>query len=199
MENLIQFIILISFAYLCGSIPFGFLLAKSKKVNILKEGSGNVGATNILRTFGFPYFLLVAVLDVLKIIIPILLAQKIGMSDIQISIIILFAITGSMFSCWLKFKGGKAVSAIFGALLCLIGIYNFLLFLFIWILILYVTKIMSLTNILIVLIFPFMLYHTTNSVAYLILGIIFIPIIWLSHKENIKRLTKGKESKIIKF
>jgi glycerol-3-phosphate acyltransferase PlsY len=199
MEKNLIFIILIIFSYFCASTPFGYLIAKTKRIDIRKTGSGNVGATNILRTLGFGYFLLVAILDIAKIALPIIIAQYFGLSDIQISIIALVAIVGNMFSFWLKFKGGKAVSAIFGVLLCLIGLYQFLLFLFIWALLLFTTKIMSLSNILIVMLFPFVLYHATGSLAYTILGIIFIPIIWISHRENIKRLSHGKEPKIINF
>jgi len=199
MEIVITFILLIVFAYFCGSIPFGYLLAKTKNVDILKKGSGNIGATNILRNFGISYFLLVAILDIAKITLPIFLAQRLGFSDIQTSIVILSAITGSMYSVWLKFKGGKAVSATFAALLCIIGLKDFLIFLLIWATLLYLLKIMSLTNIILVLILPIIIYYATGSTVYLILGLIFIPIIWFSHRENIKRLLKGTEPKIIKF
>lgn len=200
MEITYIFIILVIFSYFCASTPFGYLLAKTKKIDIQKEGSGNVGATNILRTLGFPYFLLIAILDIAKVALPIFLAQRIGLSDFHIVIVVLAAIAGSMFSFWLKFKGGKAVTAIFASLLCIIGVKYFLAFLFIWLLMLYATKIMSLTNIILVLIFPVMLYFATlESLAYMYLGITYIPIIWWSHRENIKRLSKGKEPKIIKF
>lgn len=200
METITTLFTLAIFAYLSGSIPFGFLLAKTKKIDIRKKGSGNIGATNILRNFGLAYFLLVAILDIAKIALPIFIAQRYGFSDFSISLVALTAITGSMFSIWMNFKGGKAVSAIFATLLCIVGINNFLIFLFFWATLLYLTKIMSLTNLIIVFTIPFMLYYSTNeSVTYLTLGAIFIPIIWFSHRENIKRLKQGKETKIIKF
>lgn len=199
MNTEIIILTLVILAYLIGSIPFGYLIAKTKKIDLTKKGSGNVGATNTLRTLGFAYFLAVAILDIAKIAIPIVIAQHLGLNDWQISIVALSGITGSMYSLWLKFKGGKAVSAIFATLLCIIGFNNFLLFLLIWLSILFTTKIMSLTNLIIVFIIPAVLFYATESITYLALGLIYIPIIWYSHRENIKRLIKGKEKKIIKF
>lgn len=199
MNTEIIILTLVIFAYLIGSIPFGYLIAKTKKIDLTKKGSGNVGATNTLRTLGFVYFLAVAILDIAKIAIPIAIAQYLGLNDWQISIVALSGITGSMYSLWLKFKGGKAVSAIFATLLCIIGFTNFLMFLLIWLSILFTTKIMSLTNLIIVFIIPVVLFYATESITYLALGLIYIPIIWYSHRENIKRLIKGKEKKIIKF
>lgn len=200
MESTYIYIILIVFTYFCASTPFGYLLAKTKNIDIQKEGSGNVGATNILRTIGFPYFLLVAILDVAKIALPIFLAQRLGLSDTHIVIVMFIAIMGSMYSFWLNFKGGKAVSAIFAALLCIIGVKYFLMFLAIWLALLYILKIMSVTNLIIVFILPIIIYSIIpNSTPYIYLSLTFIPIIWWSHRENIKRLVKGKEPKIIKF
>lgn len=199
MNQDILFIILILFAYVCASTPFGYLVAKCNKIDIQKEGSGNVGATNILRKLGFGYFLLVAILDIVKVALPVIVAKYLDASDIQISVIALFAIAGNMYSFWLKFKGGKAVSSVFAILLCIIGLQNGLLFIIIWALSLYVFKIMSVTNLILIFTFPIILWIQTGSLAYTILGAIFIPIIWWTHRENIKRLAVGKEPRIIKF
>ncbi|MDD5639903.1 MAG: glycerol-3-phosphate 1-O-acyltransferase PlsY [Candidatus Pacebacteria bacterium] len=199
MNQDLIFILLILFAYFSASTPVGYLIAKSKKIDIRKQGSGNVGGTNILRSLGFSYFLVVVILDILKVAVPVLLAFYFSLSEWQIAIISLFAIIGNMYSFWLNFKGGKAVSAVFAVLICFIGIKNALQFLFIWALLLYALKIMSLTNLIIIFIVPVAIWYSTQSIPFTILGILFIPIIWWAHRENIKRLAKKTESKIIKF
>lgn len=199
MNQELVFALLILFSYLCASTPFGYLIAKSKKIDILKQGSGNVGGTNILRSLGFSYFLLVVILDILKVAIPVLLAQYFLLPNWEVAIVALFAIIGNMFSFWLKFKGGKAVSAVFAVFICLVGLKNALLFLIAWVLFLFVLKIMSLTNLILVFTIPVAIWFSTGSTSFTILGILFIPIVWWAHRENIKRLIKGTEPKIIKF
>ncbi|MCK9577892.1 glycerol-3-phosphate 1-O-acyltransferase PlsY [bacterium] len=193
------FILLALFSYICASTPFGFLIAKAKGVDIRKTGSGNVGGTNILRTFGFSFFLLVVILDIAKVATPVLLGKYLLLTDWQIVLISLLAIFGNMFSFWLGFKGGKAVSAVFAIFACLVGFQNALMFLFVWGIMLYVLKIMSLTNLIMCLIIPIAIWQVTQSIPFVILGIIFVPVIWWAHRENIKRLLKGSEPKIIRF
>lgn len=193
------FILLILFSYICASTPFGFLIAKMKGVDIRKTGSGNVGGTNILRTFGFSFFLLVVILDVLKVATPVLLGKYFLLTDWQIVFISLFAIIGNMFSFWLKFRGGKAVSAVFAIFICIVGLQNALMFLLVWGIMLYVLKIMSLTNLIMCFMIPVAIWQATQSMPFTVLGILFIPIIWWAHRENLKRLAKGTEPKIIKF
>jgi len=199
MNQELLFILLLLFSYVCASTPFGFLIAKTKGIDIRKEGSGNVGGTNILRKFGFFYFLLVVILDILKVAIPVLLGQFFLMTDLQIAMIAIFAILGNMYSFWLKFRGGKAVSAVFAVFICIVGIKNALLFLLIWGIMLYVLKIMSLTNLIMIFIIPVAIWQCTQSTPLTLLGVIFIPIVWWAHRENIKRLRMRKEPKIIKF
>ncbi|MCK9393458.1 glycerol-3-phosphate 1-O-acyltransferase PlsY [bacterium] len=199
MNQDLIFIVLILFAYISASTPFGYLIAKSKKIDIRKQGSGNVGGTNILRSLGFSYFLLVVVLDILKVAVPVLLAFYFSLSEWEIVVISLAAITGNMFSFWLNFKGGKAVSAVFAVFICLVGLKNALLFLFIWALLLYTLKIMSLNNLIMIFIVPVAIWYSTSSIPFTILGTLFIPIVWWAHRENIKRLAKKTEPKIIKF
>ncbi|MFA6348508.1 MAG: glycerol-3-phosphate 1-O-acyltransferase PlsY [Candidatus Paceibacterota bacterium] len=199
MNQDLIFIVLILFAYISASTPFGYLIAKSKKIDIRKQGSGNVGGTNILRSLGFSYFLLVVVLDILKVAVPVLLAFYFSLSEWEIVVISLAAITGNMFSFWLNFKGGKAVSAVFAVFICLVGLKNALLFLFIWALLLYTLKIMSLNNLIMIFIVPVAIWYSTSSIPFTILGTLFIQIVWWAHRENIKRLAKKTEPKIIKF
>lgn len=199
MNQEIIFLLTAAFAYFCASTPCGYLIAKAKGVDIQKVGSGNVGGTNILRAFGFKYFLLVVILDILKVILPILLGKYLLLTDWQLVVVALFTIVGNMFSFWLKFKGGKAVSAVFAVFIFIVGVKNALFLLLIWGLLLFCLKIMSLTNMIVVLIIPFFIWQATLSIPFTVLGVLFIPILWWAHRENIKRLIQGKEPRIIKF
>ena len=103
-----NFIFLLILGFFLGSIPFGYLIAKGKGINIKKVGSGATGATNISRAMGFKWAVLVAVLDVLKAAIPVCLALQSLTSEWQIALICLAPVIGHIFTPWLKFKGGKA-------------------------------------------------------------------------------------------
>jgi len=111
MEN--QTILLILFiiaGYLFGSIPFGYLIAKLKKIDIRKKGSGNIGGTNISRTIGFKYGILVSALDIIKAIIPIYIASRYLSQDWQMALVSISPVLGHIFPIWLRFKGGKRCS-----------------------------------------------------------------------------------------
>lgn len=198
MDQNILLVIFIVLGYLLGSIPFGYIIAKFKNVNIQKEGSGNIGATNISRVFGFKYAFLVGLLDVLKVVLPATIANRYLTADWHISLIILASILGHIFPVWLKFKGGKAVSGVFGSMIVIIGWKYSLLMLLIWAIALRSIKIMSLTNLIVVWLIPLIFWGFTHSIIYLCLGFLYIPLIYWTHRENIKKLKEGTEKRIIK-
>jgi len=119
--------ILLLASFLCGSIPFGLLLARAKGINIRAIGSGNIGATNVGRALGQKFFILCLLLDALKGLIPVLVAGWVlgGLGDwtppVQVSWLWLgcaaCAVLGHVFCPWLKFKGGKGVATSLGAFL----------------------------------------------------------------------------------
>jgi len=184
--------------YLSGSIPFGYLISKLKNIDIRKKGSGNIGGTNVGRTLGFKYGLLVGILDVSKALLPIYMASKYLFQPWQMVIILIAPVIGHMFPLWLKFKGGKGVSTVAATLFYIMGIKYSLIFIGLWIIMLFIIKIMSLTNLIIVLFLPILFWYKTKSIAYLILSFIYIILIWWAHRENIKRLKQGTESKLFK-
>lgn len=188
-------IFLIIFGYLLGSIPWGYLISKAKRIDIRKVGSGNIGGTNVLRILGFKWAALVIILDVIKGIIPAYLAISFLVFDWQIALVAISPILGHIFPAWLKFKGGKGVATTLGVLFILLGWKFFLILLSIWLLVLAIFKIMSFTNLLIASLLPLILWLSSPSLAYFILGIILFGLIWWAHRENLQRIKEGRESK----
>lgn len=192
---MINFIPLLIFAYLLGSIPFGFVIPKLKGIDIRTIGSKATSATNVARALGWRWGILSGFLDVLKGVIPAWLALNYLTNEWQIIVVALLPVAGHIFPVWLKFKGGRGAGTFFGATIVLIGLKFFLSFFIIWILILLLTKIMSLTNlifpwilsILLLIFFPF---------PYFIYGILGASLITFALRENIKRLRQGVEPRV---
>ncbi len=114
--NTFYFIAVCLGAYLVGSIPFGFLIARARGIDIRQVGSGNIGSTNITRAMGFRWGVVVAALDALKAYLPALAARQLAPADWQMLVISLMPVIGHIFSFWMGFKGGKGVAATFGLL-----------------------------------------------------------------------------------
>jgi len=186
----IFFILIIS--YLLGSIPFGFLLTKIfLKKDIRKIGSGNIGATNALRTGNkvLGYFTLA--LDILKAVVPIFIIKIYFQEYVYISSLSVFL--GHIFPVWLKFKGGKGVATYIGILFCLNYIVG-LLFIIIWFLIYLIFKYSSLSSLVASISIPFFYFYYYENQNYYFYIIMFI-LIFYTHRENIKRLINKTESK----
>jgi len=189
------FLLLIIFGYLFGSIPFGYLISKLNGVDIRKVGSGNIGGTNVIRALGKKWGLLTGILDVLKGVIPVFLAVKFLPFDWQIALVAIFPVLGHIFPIWLNFKGGKGVATAAGVLFVLLGWQNSLILILVWLLILAILQIMSLTNLLLVASLPLIFWFTSFPLAYFILSLALFVLISWAHRENIRRLKKGEESK----
>jgi len=183
-------IILIS--YLMGSIPFGFLLTKFfLKKDIRNIGSGNIGATNVLRTGNKIIGYSTLILDILKGVIPIIIIKLIFPEYLYLSSLSVFL--GHVFPVWLKFKGGKGVATYVGILFCI----NYILgitFIIIWFLVFLISKYSSLSSLLASLIIPIYHFFFIDNINYYFFIILFI-LIFYSHRENIKRLINNTESK----
>jgi glycerol-3-phosphate acyltransferase PlsY len=196
MANPVIFIIIVISAYLIGSIPFGFLVAKWRGVDIKQVGSGNIGATNVARNLGWKIGAIVGILDFCKGFFVVLLAKYLFSLDWQIISISLLPVVGHIFPIWLNFKGGKGVATIFGVLAGFFGILYFLIFLIVWILAVKQVKLMSLVNLVVALLIPIAFWLKFNELVYILFGLILCVIIWWRHSENIKRLLAGKENPI---
>jgi len=179
-------------SYLIGSIPFGFLLTKIfLEKDIRKIGSGNIGATNALRTGNKLIGYSTLALDIGKAVI-LLLIIKFNFSEyLFASSIAVFL--GHVFPIWLKFKGGKGVATYVGILFC-INIYLVIFFIVSWLIIFVLTKYSSLASMLSALFVPLTSYFLLGDNNYYFY-IIFSLLILITHRENIKRLKNNTESK----
>ena len=182
---------IISVSYLCGSIPFGFLLTKFfLKKDIRKMGSGNIGATNVLRTGSKLIGYSTLTLDVLKAIVPLIIIKFNLPEFIFVSSLSIFL--GHVFPVWLKFKGGKGVATYVGMLFCINYILGFI-FIISWFLVFILSKYSSLSSMIASLSIPIFCFFIYNENFYFF-TMMFI-LVFLTHRENIKRLINNTESK----
>ena len=178
-------------SYLMGSIPFGFLLTKLiLKKDIRNIGSGNIGATNVLRTGNKYIGYITLILDVAKAIIPVIYIKLTNVDFIFITSLCVFL--GHVFPIWLKFKGGKGVATYLGILFSLNLIYG-LIFIFVWFVTFLFSKFSSLSSMLASLSIPIYLIIFGNN-NYIFFLIMFV-LIFYTHRENVKRLKNKEETK----
>jgi len=186
-----DYLIIIIISYLFGSIPFGVLLTKLfLKKDIRNIGSGNIGATNVLRSGNKLVGYSTLLLDILKAILPVIYVKFNYPDFIYISSLSVFL--GHVFPIWLKFNGGKGVATYVGILFSINLIYG-LVFGFAWIIIFLFSKYSSLSSLLGSLSIPLYLFIVNGD--QVIFFIIMFVLIFYTHRENIKRLKNNEESK----
>tara|TARA_B100000482_G_scaffold43274_1_gene28004 strand:+ start:37 stop:624 length:588 start_codon:yes stop_codon:yes gene_type:complete len=187
-----ELFLIILVSYLFGSIPFGLVLTKIfLKKDIREIGSGNIGATNVLRAGNKILGYSTLVFDILKAVLPILYVKFFMNDYLYISALSIFI--GHVFPIWLKFKGGKGVASYLGILCCL-DIFTALIFGVVWISVFVLFKFSSLSSLLASLTIPiFHFFYNSNS-DYYFYFMMFI-LIFFTHRENIKRLRNNTESK----
>ena len=198
-------IIVILFSYLSGSIPFGLILTRFfGGQDVRKIGSGNIGATNVLRTGNKYLAAITLILDILKGYAPVVVTQNYFPEYIQLSALLAFL--GHIFPLWLKFKGGKGVATYLGILLALSYSLGFL-FMFTWVVVSLIFRYSSLSSMfssLTVLVITFFRENAVKAInpdfifaadIKLILFIFFILIIF-THRKNISNLINRTEQKI---
>ncbi len=187
-----ELIIIIIFSYILGSIPFGYVLSKFfLGKDIRNIGSGNIGATNVLRTGNKFIGYLTLCLDIIKSVIPVIIVKIYFIEYLYISSLSVFL--GHVFPVWLKFKGGKGVATYVGILFCL-NIYLGILFGLVWLTTLILFKYSSLSSLIASISIPFISYFIFDNQNYFFFGIIFI-LIFYNHRDNIKRLKNNEETK----
>ena len=186
-----DYIITILISYLFGSIPFGYLFTKILlKKDIRNVGSGNIGATNVLRTGNKSLGYLTLVLDIGKAIVPVIYI-KLNYPDL-VYVSALCAFLGHLFPIWLKFKGGKGVATFVGILIS-INIYYAVVFGVVWALTFLISKYSSLSSLFASISIP--IYLTIIDQDNIIFFIIMFVLIFYTHRENIKRLINKEETK----
>tara|TARA_Y100000994_G_scaffold246093_1_gene248764 strand:+ start:78 stop:653 length:576 start_codon:yes stop_codon:yes gene_type:complete len=183
--------IIISISYLLGSIPFGLILTKLfLKKDIRDIGSGNIGATNVMRSGNKLVGFLTLILDIFKAVLPVIYI-KFNYPDL-IYICSLSVFLGHVFPIWLKFKGGKGVATYVGILFS-INIFFGLVFCICWLLIFFLSKYSSLSSL--IASFSIPIYLFIINYEQLIFFVILFVLIFYTHRENIKRLKNKEESK----
>ncbi len=179
-------------SYFMGSIPFGFILTKIFLNKDIREiGSGNIGATNALRTGNKSVGYTTLILDILKAIVPVIYV-KIFYQDF-LYVASLCAFLGHVFPVWLKFKGGKGVATYVGILFAL-NIYFGIIFIISWFIIFFISKYSSLSSLVGAASIPIYLLILAQFDQVIFFTIMFV-LIFFTHRENIKRLKNKEETK----
>ncbi|MEN0119407.1 MAG: glycerol-3-phosphate 1-O-acyltransferase PlsY [Agrobacterium cavarae] len=180
--------------YLLGSIPFGLLLTRAAGLGDVRQiGSGNIGATNVLRTGNKKLAAATLLCDAFKGTAAVLIANALWGYEASL-VAGFFAFLGHLFPVWLGFKGGKGVATYIGVLLGAAPLMM-LLFAAIWLITAFVTKYSSLSALVAMLVIPIILWILGPEKTALLVTVLSI-ISWYMHRENIKRLLAGTESKI---
>ena len=189
-----EMIFALALGYLLGSIPFGLVLTRlAGKGDVRKIGSGNIGATNVLRTGSKWLAALTLVLDCLKATAAILIAQRL-FGDVTGAFAAAGALVGHIYPVWLKFRGGKGVATLLGILLGLQLWEVAAIYAAVWIFLLVTLRISSLAGMTAAISAPVVTFVGQSSYFPLLLGFALL-VVW-KHRENIVRLTKGTEPRI---
>ena len=179
-------------SYLMGSVPFGFILTKIfLKKDIREIGSGNIGATNALRTGNKAIGYSTLVLDIFKAVAPVIYVKVFYQDFLYIAS--LCAFLGHVFPIWLKFKGGKGVATYVGILFA-INIYFGIIFTISWFITFFISKYSSLSSLVGAASIPIYLLFLTQFDQVIFFTIMFV-LIFFTHRENIKRLKNKEETK----
>ncbi len=199
---MILYILILIGAFFMGSLPTGYLVAKAKGIDIKTVGSGNIGATNVTRAMGKGWGAFVLVIDALKGFLPVLLIKLYFKELPQIQLYLFMAVTGVLavaghvFTPFLKFKGGKGIATSLGMFLALSPLFALLLIV-VWLAAFLITRVSSVGALTVAISLPFIsliLFHGT-SVRGIMTGfaVFMTAFILFTHRENIKRLSRGEE------
>jgi len=201
--EIVCYVVTALLAYLLGSVPTGFLVAQAKGVDIRAVGSGNIGATNVLRTLGKPAGIFVLFVDALKgwlaVVLMtrlVLLAFGLGLEGARMEVCqivaALCAILGHNYTCWLHFKGGKGIATSAGVLLALVPWALVAIFV-VWIVVFALTRYVSLGSLAASAALPFASWATHESLTKVIVTGVMAALAIYKYKGNIHRLLNGTE------
>lgn len=200
-------LLLVLFAYLCGSLPFGYLAGRLKGIDIRQHGSGNIGATNVIRVLGKRTGIPVFVLDILKGLIPVAFAEwcmkRWGAEPNTATLVAVCcaaaAVLGHVFTFWLGFKGGKGVATSAGVLLGLAPL-SLAFGLVTWVIVFTLSRYVALASMAAAVVIPLamallMVMQGTWNFVLLGLGIVMGVLVIVRHRSNIARLLRGTENR----
>ncbi len=193
------------FGYFLGSIPFGLILTKISGLgDIRKIGSGNIGATNVLRTGNKNIALLTLLLDggkgafaiyLITITLPKVFYINFDMVEFYQCTVAISAVVGHCFPIWLSFRGGKGVATGFGVVLSF-NLYIGIVALLIWVLTAKAFKISSMSALIAYFLIPILMFYYETELIYFLSSFIISLVCFVQHRENIKRLINRSEPKI---
>jgi glycerol-3-phosphate acyltransferase PlsY len=197
--------LLVILAYLIGSIPTSLIVSRSQfNIDIRDYGSGNAGATNTFRVLGSRWGTFVMLMDMLKglvavklaLLLPYYIDNEFERTNFQIGLG-LAAVLGHIFPIWAEFRGGKGVATLFGLIIA-ISPWTALSCVGVFLLVLYLTRFVSLSSILASLAFPIfiLIVFNVDNIAYRIFAIAVALLVIMTHQKNIGRLLSGSESKV---
>ncbi len=186
---------MIVFAYLMGSIPIGVILARLKGKDPRKVGSGNIGATNVMRSAGKILGIVTLVGDIAKGFIPAFVAVRSGEPAVIVALVGLAAFFGHLFPVFLKFKGGKGVATGAGVFLAISPLAVFISFVC-FLIVFLIWKYVSLGSLVGTLIIPLSFFALKAPLEYILFSLFIACGVFFKHRDNIKRLLAGKENKI---
>jgi len=192
----IRELILVAVGYLLGSIPFGVLIARlSGGVDLRRVGSGNIGATNVLRAVGKGAAAVTLVGDIGKGALAVALARSAVADSAVLAAVALAAVLGHLFPVWSGFRGGKGVATTLGVVLAAMPAVGGLL-LMIWLIVAAVTRYSSLAALVATATMPLLVWLLDGRTAMLVLSGALLILVAARHRENIRRLVAGTEGKI---
>ena len=203
MEEIIRSLVVVVFAYICGSVPWGYIIGKVNGIDVRTVGSKNIGATNVTRCVGKKAGKLCFALDFLKGLLPVLVARYIiGVSGSVTELLVVFAaILGHVFPVFLNFKGGKGVSTAAGAIMALAPV-PLVTALVIWVVVFFISRYVSLASITAAAVLPviaWVMILTGNrngaSVPVAIVLTVIAALAIFRHRSNIQRLLDGTENR----
>ena len=199
MTNALQILFIAAFSYLLGAVPFGLLFTRLfSNIDVRTIGSGNIGATNVLRAAGKKAAILTLFADILKGFFPVLIVNLLFHDDAATALSGIAAILGHNFPVYLKFKGGKGVATSFGVVLAVAPVTG-LICVLVWMITAAVGKYSSLSALIAFACYPLITFITSslhNSRPFALLSLFAFGMIYYRHRENIKRLLQGTEPKI---
>lgn len=190
-------LVFIALGLILGSLPSGVIAARTLAgVDIRRAGSGNIGAANVARTAGMKAGILVAVIDILKGVVPVLLGLWAGVDQSSLALIALAAVFGHDFSIFLSFKGGKGVATTLGVALVLAPLAT-VVALLLWIAIFAIFRYSSVASLVSLLVLPLGALLTSSPPVYALALLALFLLAAGKHWENILRLAQGRENKFM--
>ena len=210
----VKYILIAVISYFLGSLNFSIILSRTiEKRDIRESGSGNAGATNMLRTYGKYFAVLTMIGDILKVALAILIAFLIldapldlffkiaDDKETALTIILykefagFFCVLGHIFPIYFKFKGGKGVAACTGMVILVDWRIALILFA-IFVITIIASKMISLGSIIIAILYPVLIAMFYQNVILILIAVLFASIVIIAHRQNIKRILNGTENKL---